>query len=643
MLLDPRYCFESFVVGASNRLAAAAARAVAQTPGAAYNPLFVYGGSGLGKTHLLSAIGQQIAELHPELRVVYVTVEEFMDLLHTAIERGAIDEFKREYQGADVLLLDDVQFMAGRRETQAEMLRLFNVLQRAGRQVVLTSDRPPSDIAGLDDRLISRFAGGLVVDMSVPDFETRVAILRRKCAEREAELRPGVVEEVARLGYDNVRELQGALNRLIACQTLGAQRVTAGTVRSLLGVGREGGNGVPQTVGGGSDEFSSFLSSLSNAVADHLEPWKTRLGEAITYWHQLGYRTDALERELEREDITDPEGIVRAFEAGVNRLRTLSREATAVRPELESDQLFRDPERLTEAEALVAGLIGSVEPPHGPSPEFSRSEYESGASNQLAVHAADAVIDAPGVAYNPLFVHGPPGAGKTHLLHAIGNELVMLSGGATRVACVDAAQFVQELIVALEKGTDALERWRTRYRLVDAMLIDDVQHCADTERAQEELFNLFNALYSAGRQIVIAGNCAPREMEGLQDRLRSRFEGGLVVQVHAPDRELRQKLYARYLAGASLQADQEVLAYLSGRPTTNVSDIVSTVRELSRSVGAEGARLSVPFTKRVLDGGNGTFPNLPAIRLVADPSFLDPERIVWRWPDVAGRAVEEFR
>jgi chromosomal replication initiator protein len=637
--LDPRFRFESFVVGASNRLAAAAARAVAQSPGSAYNPLFVYGGSGLGKTHLLGAIGQQTLELHPEMRVTYATMEEFMDQLHEAISSGQTSTFKARYQDVDLLLLDDVQFLAGRRETQSEMLRLFNTLQRAGRQIALASDRPPTEISDLDERLITRFSGGLVVDMSIPDFETRVAILRRKCSERETEFAPGVMEEVARIGYGNVRELQGALNRLIACQTLGRQHVTVGNVRSLLGEEREAITiaSLPEQ---SRDEFASFLSGLNEAVAEHLEPWKARIGEAITYWHELGYRTTALERELQRESPADPEAVIRAFEAGVDRLRTLTREAVAVNPDFENEDLFRDPDRLADAEQLVAGLVGDVEPPPGPSAEFSRSEYESGPSNQLAVHAADAVIESPGVAYNPLYVHGPSSAGKTHLIHAIASELVMLSGGAMVVACVNAREFVDELIAALQEGT--IERWRSRYRLVDALVVDDVQHCAGTERAQEELFNLFNTLYSAGRQIIIAGDRPAREIEGMQDRLRSRFEGGLVVQLHAPDRQLREKLFARYLAGAGLEAGPEVLAYLGARPAATVRDIVADVRVISRSTGAGGLSLTVAFVRRLLDGGNGMVA-APDAKGVMDPTFFDPERLVWGWADVPGRAVEEFR
>ena len=176
--LDPRYRFENYIVGSANRLAVSAAKAVAQAPGTAYNPLFIYSSSGLGKTHLMIAVGHMAMQLQPQLRSLYITLDEFVEELTAAVSAGTIESYKQRFQTIDLLLLDDVQFLAGRRETQSEMLRLFNALQRAGKQIILTSDRPPNEIADLDERLITRFAGGLVVDVGLPDYETRVAILR---------------------------------------------------------------------------------------------------------------------------------------------------------------------------------------------------------------------------------------------------------------------------------------------------------------------------------------------------------------------------------------------------------------------------------------------------------------------------------
>src|SRR3954454_12430660 len=211
MQVDSRTRFDNYVVGSANRLAVAAARAVAESPGAVYNPLFVYGGAGLGKTHLIGAIGNEAVERAPDLAVEFLSLEEFVEQIHAAVAVGEMDRFKQRYGRVDLLLIDDMQFLTGRRETQSELLRLLNALQGSGRQIVMTSDRPPSEISDVDERLVSRLSGGLIVDIGAPDFETRVAILREKCEERKISFAPGVLEELARVEFANARELQGAM------------------------------------------------------------------------------------------------------------------------------------------------------------------------------------------------------------------------------------------------------------------------------------------------------------------------------------------------------------------------------------------------------------------------------------------------
>src|SRR5207249_1450682 len=200
---------------------------VAENPGSAYNPLFIYSGSGLGKTHVLMAIGHAAKKLAPTLNVEYLTLDEYVEAFHAAIAAGQGDAFRRRFQNVDVLPIYDVQFLTSRKEMQSELLRLTEALQTAGRQIVLTSDRPPPQIADLDERLISRLSGGLVVDIGVPDYETRVAILRRKSEERGVCFDPGVLETVAGAEFANVRELMGALNRLVAFQAVNDASVTA--------------------------------------------------------------------------------------------------------------------------------------------------------------------------------------------------------------------------------------------------------------------------------------------------------------------------------------------------------------------------------------------------------------------------------
>jgi chromosomal replication initiator protein len=284
-------------------------------------------------------------------------------------------------------------------------------------------------------------------------------------------------------------------------------------------------------------------------------------------------------------------------------------------------------------------LSGGAAPP-GPSPSFVRAAFEVGPSNQLAARAADAVAQEPGRRYNPLFIHGPSGVGKTHLVNAIGNELVA-QDPAMVVAAVGAVTFVDELITALQTGN--VERWRARYRRADVLVLDDVHFVAGKERTQDELFHVFNALHQTGKQIILASDRPPKELDGLEERLRSRFEGGLVVAIQAPDRQLRKRLYQRYFQQASVAADEELLNYLADRTATSVREIVGTVNRLVASAEVSAAAVTADLARAELDGVGAMPAPAPATMAAADPFFLDDEKVVWEWPDVGGRIIEDLR
>jgi chromosomal replication initiator protein len=211
---NPKYTFSSFVVGGSNRLAHAAALGVAERPGTSHNPLFIYGGVGLGKTHLLHAIGHMVLQI--PIRVIYVTAEQFTNEFIAGLRERRIEDFDSKYRSADMLLIDDVQFFAGKQETQEKLFHTFNDLHNANRQIVLSSDRPPRALSLLEDRLRSRFEWGLIADIQPPDLETRVAILQAKAEEQQAEVALEVLYFIARHIPSNIRELEGALNRVAA-------------------------------------------------------------------------------------------------------------------------------------------------------------------------------------------------------------------------------------------------------------------------------------------------------------------------------------------------------------------------------------------------------------------------------------------
>jgi chromosomal replication initiator protein len=228
------YTFENFIVGKGNEMAHAAALAVAEHPGVKYNPYFIYGGVGLGKTHLIQAIGHRLLERNPRCKVLYVTCEQFINDFISAVRSGHAKEFKDRYRTVDLLLIDDVQFITGKEGTQEEFFHTFNALHQSNKQVILTSDRPPKAIGALEERVRSRLECGLTADISSPDLETRVAILSAKCQERNAVLDREILSVIADIVQTNVRELEGALNRVIAHHEFHHLVPSAESVREVL-------------------------------------------------------------------------------------------------------------------------------------------------------------------------------------------------------------------------------------------------------------------------------------------------------------------------------------------------------------------------------------------------------------------------
>src|SRR3989338_6251934 len=232
--LNSRYRFENFVVGPFNELAQAAALAVVKNPGRNYNPLFIYGGVGLGKTHLLQAMGNEVAQKEPKNIIRYISSEKLVSGVVQAIRNKTMDKFKAAYSAVDMLIVDDIQFFAGKEKSQEEFFHLFNTLYGQNKQIILSSDRPPQAIASLEDRLRSRFEGGMIADIGYPDLETRVAILKTKAQERRVRFPEDVIEFVAANFQRNIRELEGALNRLIAFQEINNKTPDITVVKTLL-------------------------------------------------------------------------------------------------------------------------------------------------------------------------------------------------------------------------------------------------------------------------------------------------------------------------------------------------------------------------------------------------------------------------
>ncbi len=649
--LNPRFSFETFVVGAANRLAVTAGRTVAENPGSAYNPLFIYSGSGLGKTHVLMAIGHAAKTIAAQLNIEYLTLDEYVESFHAAIAAGQGDNFRRRFQNVDVLLVDDVQFLTNRKEMQAELLRLTEALQQSGHQIVLASDRPPAEIADLDERLISRFSGGLVVDMGIPDYETRVAILRRKAEERGTSFQPGVLETVAKIEHPNVRELMGALNRLIAFQAVTDSPINAEAASKVLGIpsaATAASSTAASPTAASPDEFSQFLTDVTVTVGKAVEAWRARVAEAVLRWEGEGYRTGRLEKLLDQETPAAVDDAISAYVQDVERLKALEAEVAVLDPQAAGEKVFRDPDHMDEAEAAAAKVRDGAAPPPAPSAAFSFESFVAGPSNEVALSAARAVIAKPGKKYNPLVIVGRSGLGKTHLLNAVGLELAKKKNAV--VACLSTQGFVDELIAAIDGNR--VDWWRARYRRATALLLDDIQLLAGKERTQEELFNLFNQFLDADRQLVFTAPAHPNTLEGLEERIVSRLEGGLVTEIAEPDKDLRRSVLDRLLTQQRVPIEPALLDYLTDRPIDSVRSLTGVVQRVVEAAAAQDEPVTAGLARDVLEGAPA--PAAPGARRTAGfrtsgivvssaGGVRSREKMVWDWPAAADRVIEDLR
>lgn len=597
--LDPGLTFDTLVVGAGNRLAYAAARRVAEAPGTSYNPLFIYSASGLGKTHLLHGIGHHAHGLHPDLNLVYDTLEGFIARVTEAFETGQDAEFRMQLGMNTMLLLDDVQFLSGQHRMQEELLRAWDQVAAGGGQVVLTSDRPPPEIDGLDQRLLSRFSGGLIMDVAAPDYETRVAIVRRLTERREQTLAEGVPEALARRAFGNVRELQGGLNRVFAVQELEGRTVSAEEVPALLG-----SSGSARA---SASEFDSFLAEIKETVTDLVAepPGERQLGDAVERWRADGYRTGRLEEAIAAGRFDEAETLIRTFEKDVDRLREIAGEAAALEPdapELGRLDVLRDADRVGDAEALLANVRARNRPLPAP-PAGAALEDLSLAEDQLVVKAAHAIVKSPGRRYNPLFMWGDAAAGRSALLAATARRMMADHPDMT-VAYLRGSDFASELIDALENNE--VESWRARYRHADALFIEGIEALEGTERAQDELFHLFDVLTREGAQLVFGAERPPAELDGLEDRLRSRLAAGLVADV----------------ASAVMPAAATVEEIAVEAPSAPAAAL-----EESDRIPVETA--DVQSEVAPLRGGR-------------DDWFRSAEKLIWVWPYSADWVIEEL-
>lgn len=615
--LDPKLTFDAFVVGPANRLASAAARRAAESPGASYNPLFLYSASGLGKSHLLHAIAQGARRSDQDLAVEYQALESYLEELADALESGARDTLRDRYKGLDILLMDDVQFLAGQPEAQEMLLTTLDTLTAAGSQIVLASDRPPAEINGLDARLVSRFSGGLIVDIGAPEYETRVAIIRKKSEKRGHTLQPGVAEALARYPFKNVRELGGALNRILAVQDLEERPVSPEEIPGLMGE-----DVAPSAEG--EDDFGSFLSEVSDTLADTVEAqeeaWRKALREAAEAAERGGFKADRLRALLDHQ--SEPAGWeteVERFRADVGRLQEIDEELDELdNPWPEAAQgVLHDPDHLEEAEALLASVRERTRPFRvlGPGPDLAAL---AGKAPQLALKACEQLVEAEKPQYNPLFFWSEDPTGPRALLGAAGRSYAALNP-ESHTAVVSVSDFAEDFIRALSAGVAGA--WRERWWTVDLLLVHDTQALSETERAQDEFFHLFEALKRRGARVMIVADRPPSGIGGIDDRLRSRFEGGLVLEVsgvEAPPGAADLTLHEPGAPGAAAAPEPA--------PATEPA---APAPQPAAPAGGEAAGPSTPAVGETAEGGGrGWVPTR--------------EKVVWFWPQMQDRLVEDL-
>ena len=680
--LDPRFTFDNFVVGPANRLAAAAARRVADAPGASYNPLFIYSMSGLGKSHILNGIAHYAARVHPGFGVVYVTAESFLSELTQAIQAGSEKDLRERHEQLHIFLLDDVQFFTGQREAQEILLRLLDGMNKSGGQVVLASDRPPAEIDGLDERLLTRFSGGLIVDIAVPEYETKVAILRKKAEERGQTFEPGVAEALAKHAFKSIRALTGALNKVLAVQELEGRQVGANEIVALAGLQEQTQSEGPIAGQQLLDEFGSLMGDLSQTVVSpqgrEEEPWRRLLRDTAEIFEKEGFSGARLRRLLESDKPpSDPQGIADQFRRDIAQLREYEKAiAAAGNPWPEAAVgVLKDPERLGEAASLLASAEERVKPflrvGAGAFLDDLTSNYD-----EVVIKAARQLVTEDRPEYNPLYVWSANRAGPMALLAATARS-IRDKHPVSEIAVVSAADFAEDYIRALGDGVAGA--WRERWWGVDFLLIYDAQLISASERAKDEFFHLFEASKRKSMKIFIAADRAPSGINDIDERLRTRFEMGLVVEApgrglatgagdldlcEAPPEYMQEEdLWAGFMTTASdavvtptAESDFEGDRHMPS--LDDYAPVAAPAGEPAPTVGVAGPAETVGTVGTVETAGTvGTIETAGTVGTVETAGTVEPaeavetagassawspskENVVWNWMVIEDRIVE---
>ena len=648
--LIPRSTLEAYVVGRENGLAAAAARTVVDSPGAVYNPLCITGGAGLGKTHLLMAIAHAIESANTRLAVEYFTPDGLSEAYHAAISAGQGDAFRNRLSEIDVLLVDDIHTLVHQSEVQMELLLVTGELLAANKQVVVVSQCPPNEIASVDREFIDRIAKGLVVSVGPPEYETRLAILKRRSDERGSRFEEGVLEAVASYHISDVRELIGVLNRLVALQALSEIPLTADAARALY----EGEVARPASQielatssmeePAKTDEFADFLSGVNASVKRHVDAWESRLNEVTKRWAERGFCTDRLASLTSDGTSQSIDSALLQFERDVEELEMLRGSVSDMHASLAEDPAFFDPDRLVEAREIVQQLAARPPSFPGPSRAWRFRSFVGSWANAAAVEAAKAVAGYPGGELNPLVVVGPTGVGKTHLLHATGNAIA--EALRADVVCLTAQDLDESLRKCESSGN--LDAWREDLLGAEALLVDDLHLIAGNERLQREIGPIFEEMSHSRRQLVFTLNIEPQNLPGLDAAVAALLTAGCVTTIAAPDRELRRGIVANMLQEKVGVVEPALADYLADRPADSVRAVTGTITRVLEAAEAGGVSPNAALARDLIEGNASELPRrTPGVRtsgvmFTPASSVRSVEKMIWIWPDPSERLIEDL-
>jgi chromosomal replication initiation ATPase DnaA len=613
-----------------------------------YNPLYLYGGEGVGKTHLLMAVGLKASQSDPPRSIEYVTPDRMAEAFSAAASAGQADAFRHRLAEADVLLIDDAHLLDRRRDVQTELAKLIQQAQSSGRHLLLAGRCAPRDIDNFDSSLASLIDAGLVVEMGAPDYETRLGVLQGRASARATGLDESVLSVVAEFDITNTRELVSLLNRLIALDAVSESPLTPEGARSLLEGEALAIDASPRPSlitarhQASEDEFADFLSEVSVTVQQQVTAWEAELTEAIRRWGRKGIDTARLEGLLDQGTPIPVEAALEEFERDAERLVTLRKSVSEVDPVRADDPLFRDPDRVSEAQVLADTLAPQTESLPGPSPAWTFNNYIGSAVNRRTDEAMRGLEDQG--SRNVIIVIGRTGVGKTHLLHATGNALTSALGSG--VTCVSAREF-RDMTAEAERD-DRVSELRSLFQSSKALLIDDVQLLAGTESAQQELAGLVDTLLGEGKPLVLTSNAPPDELAGLSEQLMSRIRGADSFVLLSPDREFRSSMVQRMMGGVAAEADPELVDYLADRPADSVRAVTGLVQRVLDAADARAAPPSAGLARELIEGAlpraRRSSAGLRTSGVVVSPAgaLQSREKMIWNWPDPAERLVEEL-